>query len=275
MRRPKVSKARRLNVLEGGEPKAEEALGGIDARQRSAEGTYVKMVGPVAKREAVAHLRGVLQMSTSGGPARWLPPESQDDLLSLTSSARYRAVGPSAQSSQPTAPVLLSSALHPVAGQELSGLNRIYRLYREEGLAVRKRRSRCKAVWTRRPIFVEAKPRALWSLDFVQDQLACGRCFRILNIVDDVTRECLMAIPDTSISGKRVARELTALIEGRSKLKMIVSDNGTEFTSNAISSWLAACADTITATDGALPGESSNRHWNNVQWQVTGSLAIL
>lgn len=56
-------------------------------------------------------------------------------------------------------------------------------------------------------------------------------------MVDDVTRECLAAIPDTSISGRRVARELTALIERRGKPDMIVSDNGTELTSNAILRW--------------------------------------
>lgn len=59
----------------------------------------------------------------------------------------------------------------------------------------------------------------------------------ILNIVDDVTRECLAAIPGTSISGKPVAREPTLLVEARGKPRMIVSDNGTEFTSNAILSW--------------------------------------
>jgi transposase InsO family protein len=84
---------------------------------------------------------------------------------------------------------------------------------------------------------VEARPNARWSLDFVHDQFACGRRFRILNVVDDVTRECLAAIPDTSISGRRVARELTALIEQRGKPGMIVSDNGTEFTSNAMLAW--------------------------------------
>ena len=78
---------------------------------------------------------------------------------------------------------------------EPSGINRIYRLYREEGLTVRKRRSRRRAVGTRAPIVVEAAANARWSLDFVHDQLACGRRFRILNIVDDVTRECLAAIP--------------------------------------------------------------------------------
>ena len=71
----------------------------------------------------------------------------------------------------------------------------------------------------------------------VHDQFANGRRFRILNIVDDVTRECLAAIPDTSISGKRVARELMGLIGTRGKPGMIVSDNGTEFTSNAILGW--------------------------------------
>jgi len=64
-----------------------------------------------------------------------------------------------------------------------------------------------------------------------------GQRFRILNIVDDVTRECLAAVPDTLISGKRGVRELTALIAARGKPQMIVSDNGTEFTSNAILGW--------------------------------------
>ena len=98
---------------------------------------------------------------------------------------------------------------------ERSGVNRIYRLYREEGLTVRKRKARRKAIGTRTPILVEAKINARWSLDFVHDQLAQGRRFRILNIVDDVMRECLAAIPDTSISGKRVARGLTELIDAR------------------------------------------------------------
>ena len=102
---------------------------------------------------------------------------------------------------------------------------------------MRKRRARRRAVGTRAPILVEAKVNARWSLDFVHDQFACGRRFRILNIVDDVTRECLAAIPDTSISGRRVARELTMLIARRGKPGMIVSDHGTEFTSNAILAW--------------------------------------
>ena len=100
-----------------------------------------------------------------------------------------------------------------------------------------KRSASRQAIGTRAPILVESRANVRWSLDFVHDQFACGRRFRILNIVDDVTRECLAAIPDTSISGRRVARELTALVNQRGKPGMIVSDNGTEFTCNAMLAW--------------------------------------
>src|SRR6201997_2305129 len=82
-------------------------------------------------------------------------------------------------------------------------------------------------------------PNDRWSLDFISDQFVCGRRFRILAIFDDCTRECLAAIADTSLSGLRVARELDVLIDTRGKPKSIVSDNGTELTSNAILSWTA------------------------------------
>ena len=76
-----------------------------------------------------------------------------------------------------------------------------------------------------------------WSLDFVSDQLTDGRRFRILTVVDDCTRECLALVADTSLSGLRVARELDGIIKERGKPRMIVSDNGSEFTSNAILHW--------------------------------------
>ncbi len=122
---------------------------------------------------------------------------------------------------------------------EPSGINRIYRLYSEEGLTVRKHKARHKAIGTRPPILIEARGKARWSLDFVHDQFDCGRRFRVLYVVDDVTRECLAAIPDTSISGRRLARELTALIDRRGPHGKIVSDKGAELTSNAILKWCA------------------------------------
>lgn len=126
--------------------------------------------------------------------------------------------------------------LHILLRREGVMINRkkTQRLYREEGLAVRRRRSRRRAVGTRAPAPVLALPNQRWSLDFVHDQMVSGRRFRVLNIVDDVTRECLAAIADTSICGQRVVRELTHLIERRGKPELIVSDNGTELTSNAV-----------------------------------------
>ena len=68
-------------------------------------------------------------------------------------------------------------------------------------------------------------------------QLTDGRRFRILTVVDDCTRECLALVADTSLSGIRVARELDRLMIERGKPKMVVSDNGSELTSNAILTW--------------------------------------
>ena len=80
-------------------------------------------------------------------------------------------------------------------------------------------------------------PNQRWSLDFASDCFTDGRRFRILAIVDDFTRESLALIPDTSLSGTRVARELDALIARRGRPKSCVSDNGTELTSVAILTW--------------------------------------
>jgi putative transposase len=114
---------------------------------------------------------------------------------------------------------------------------KLFRLYREEKLAVRRRGGRKRAIGTRAPMLVPIGPNERWSLDFVSDQLTCGRRFRILTVVDDCTRECLALVADTSLSGVRVTRELDRLMIERSKPRMVVSDNGSELTSNAILTW--------------------------------------
>lgn len=114
---------------------------------------------------------------------------------------------------------------------------RLFRLYREEKLGVRKRGGRKRALGTRSPMALPQGPNQRWSLDFVSDALSCGRRFRILGVVDDFSRECVGLIADTSLSGRRVARELDGLVAQRGKPVVIVSDNGTEFTSNAILQW--------------------------------------
>ena len=115
---------------------------------------------------------------------------------------------------------------------------KLFRLYREEKLTVRRRGGRKRAIGTRAPMLLPLAPNERWSLDFVSDQFTDGRRFRILTVVDDCTRECLALLADTSLSGVRVVRELDRLIAERGKPKMIVSDNGTEFTSNAILTWV-------------------------------------
>lgn len=114
---------------------------------------------------------------------------------------------------------------------------KLYRLYSEERLAVRKRRGRKRAMGSRRPMPAAPAPNARWSLDFVSDTFGASRRFRILGVVDDHTRESIGLVADTSIGGARVARELDAMIRLYGKPAAIVSDNGTEFTSRAMLEW--------------------------------------
>ncbi|MCA1437380.1 IS3 family transposase [Bradyrhizobium sp. BRP20] len=248
-----VSEAKRLRALEEENAKLKKLLAEqmLDAAALR-ELLFKKMVGPAAKRAAIAHLQAVMSLSERracsivGADRKMIryrssrPPDAvlRGRLRDLANERRrfgYRRLF-----------VLLRREGEP------SGINRIYRLYREEGLTVRKRRARRKAVGTRAPILVEARPNARWSLDFVHDQFANGRRFRILNIVDDVTKECLGAIPETSISGRRVARELTAIVQRRGKPGMIVSDHGTEFTCNAMLAW---CKDAAIDWHFIAPGK--------------------
>jgi putative transposase len=114
---------------------------------------------------------------------------------------------------------------------------KLYRIYREEGLSVRRRRGRKRARGSRTPMPVSLPPNHRWSLDFVSDTFGACRKFRILAVNDDCCRENLCLARDPRISGAGVARELGALISIYGKSACIVSDNGTEFTSKAILKW--------------------------------------
>jgi len=129
--------------------------------------------------------------------------------------------------------------LHLLLKREGIAVNwkKLYRLYREDRLTVRKRGGRKRAVGTRAPMAIPQGPNQRWSLDFVSDTLVDGRRFRILCVIDDFSRECLATVVDNSISGERVARELDAIAERRGQPLMVVSDNGTELTSKAMLKW--------------------------------------
>ena len=192
---------------------------------------------PAARREAAAYLQATFEMSERQA-CRAIGVDR--------SSVRYRASRPEDRVLRERLKALAHERrrfgyrrLHILLRREGHAVNRkrVQRLYREEKLAVRRRGGRKRAIGTRAPIDVPRRPNERWSLDFVSDQMTDGRRFRILAVVDDCTRECLALVPDTSLSGARVARELDAIMVRRGRPTGIVSDNGTELTSNAILGW--------------------------------------
>jgi putative transposase len=118
---------------------------------------------------------------------------------------------------------------------------RIHRLYRREGLMVRRRLRKRIAAGNRVPLPAPTRVNERWSLDFMSDQLADGRVFRTLNIVDDFTRECRAIEVDTSLSGQRLVRVLDGLCAEHGRPTALVMDNGPELTSKALDAWAYRC----------------------------------
>lgn len=102
---------------------------------------------------------------------------------------------------------------------------------------MRKRKPKRRTAIARQPMVMPCTVHERWSMDFLHDQLSNGRRIRVLNVIDDFSRQCLASVVDTSISGLRVARELDRLIAWHGRPFNIVCDNGTEFTSMAMFDW--------------------------------------
>lgn len=197
------------------------------------------MVTPQARREAVAYLRithdvserracmvlGILRAGVRYSSCRPSDAELRERMRALALERRrfgYRRL-----------------AIFLRREGFVCNIKKIHRIYREEGLMVRRRKGRKKAVGTRAPLPCADSINQVWSLDFMSDALTDGRRFRILGVLDQCSRECLTIAADTSMPGLRVVRELDALIHQRGKPKVIVSDNGTELTSRAVLTWAA------------------------------------
>ena len=118
---------------------------------------------------------------------------------------------------------------------------KVYRLYREEALSVRKRRHKKFVMVDRQILQAPTGPNEIWSIDFVMDALANGRRIKCLTIVDDFTRECLDIAVDYGISGGYVARVLDAIGKFRGLPRAIRTDQGPEFTSRALDRWAYGC----------------------------------
>jgi len=114
---------------------------------------------------------------------------------------------------------------------------RVYRVYREEGLQLPKRRRKRIRSAKRIPLAPPACLNERWSMDFMVDMLADGRRFRVLTVMDEFSRECLALDIATSIPGVRVTRVLDAIAAQRGYPRVIVSDNGPEFTGRALDCW--------------------------------------
>ena len=110
---------------------------------------------------------------------------------------------------------------------------RVYRVYRAEGLAVRQKVRRLAVGEGQQKPVVSAENQR-WNLDLVSDRLASGQRFRVLNVVDDLTREYLVMHVGVSITGHDVVRELAAVVRFRGQPLAIITDNGPEFAGKAL-----------------------------------------
>ncbi len=167
--------------------------------------------------------------------------------------------------------------IHVLLGRDGWVVNRkrVLRLYREEGLAVR-RKGRRRRSHASRPVREPiGRPNQRWSVDFVHDALSNGRRFRCLTVLDEFTRESLAIEVDYSLPSSRVICVLERLYEERGLPEVIVSDNGSEFASRAYDAWAYArgvrllfiqpgcpvqnCF--IESFNGTLRDECLNSHW--------------
>lgn len=113
---------------------------------------------------------------------------------------------------------------------------RVHRIYREAGLALRrKRRKHCFRAG--QPLAPATAPNQEWGLDFAHDAVECGRAIRVLSVVDACTRECLALEVDTSFASRRVTRVLEAIIAERGRPQALRCDNGPELTSRHFLAW--------------------------------------
>ena len=114
---------------------------------------------------------------------------------------------------------------------------RVYRLYSEANLAVKRRKRRKGIMMPREPLMLQTKRNEVWSMDFVMDALATGRRIKILTVVDDCTQEAIDLAVDFGISGHYVTRILDQAARFRGYPKAIRTDQGPEFTGKALDQW--------------------------------------
>ena len=194
-------------------------------------------MSPQAKREAVTHLMVTHQLGVTRSCG----------LIGISRALyRYESKRPDDASLKERLTELAGQKrrygyrrLHVLLRREgwLLNWKRTYRVYREAGLVVRRRKRKRIAGTERLQKVLATGPNQSWSMDFVSDGFVDGRRLRCLNIVDDFTRECLAIEVDTSLPGRRVVSVLERLAEFRGLPQSVTLDNGPEFISKALDEW--------------------------------------
>jgi putative transposase len=149
--------------------------------------------------------------------------------------------------------------LHTLLAREGFEANhkRVYRLYRQAGLAVRRRRKRERVAVERRPLQVPSGPNHTWSMDFVFDALADGRPIKCLTVVDDCTKEAIEILVAKRINGQGVADALEAVCRFRGYPATIRTDQGPEFTGRSLDQWAHANGITLQLTQPGKPTQNA------------------
>ena len=129
--------------------------------------------------------------------------------------------------------------IHDMLRPEFPGVNhkRVYRLYSEAKLAVRRRKKVRRPPCERVPLHLAQSVNEVWSMDFVSDSLANGRRIKFLTVADDFSHECVDITVDWGISGLYVTRLLDRAATFRGYPQAVRTDNGPEFTSRAFMAW--------------------------------------
>jgi putative transposase len=183
-------------------------------------------IGPIREEYAFSERRACRLLLLAVGSYRYVSRRNDEPLRTrLAELARAK-------------PRFGYGGLHVLLEREGEAVNhkRPHRVYREAGLAIR--RKRCKhCIRAGQPLVQRTAANQEWALDFLHDAVECGRTIRILSVVDAYTRECLASKVDTSFASRRVTRVLEAIMAGRGTPSFLRCDNGPELTSRHFLAW--------------------------------------
>ena len=179
--------------------------------------------------------------------------------------------------------------VHDLLRPEFPGVNhkRVYRLYRNANLAVRKRKKAKRPMHERVPLQLATRVNQVWSMDFASDSLSNGRRLKYLTVADDFSHECVDIAVDYGISGQYVTRLLDQAALFRGYPQVVRTDNGPEFTSRAFLAWAQSHGirhiliqpgrpmqnGYIESFNGKFRDEHLNEHWFQTLQQARSALA--